>query len=470
MGGGGSRYGGYGMGMYVNPEQFASGWNMAGTIGSALNIENAEAAQQENQQLAPLRMQEAQNASEMSRYQLMGEKMNSDLAHNSYENAMIADTARKAEIADDPATAWDQGFQALKDKGIDQAGQFIGRYSPSMVERVNQGYDETSSLARGTRAPASSREQSSPEDYARYFANVPPEKMEQIADTTGRALELLSGVHDEQSWEQAKAAAVKAGMPAAAKLGPYNNGLPAQSLYQHFLGIHNYVTQRIMDQSTGLPAPLVTGKTQVMGDTIYGINEETPSGMPTATPIAHVPTNTIVGYDKFGHAVYGDTRAVPGMGPQERTGTFAVTTPRYGGTGAAAIAAKQNGWLAIHPGDMAGATAFAGGIKQMSPQEISQAADKMAETDYGRLVQNAGMGGPPAPDMNTFLNTQRAMYMNQLSQQNAPQGGQPGNPRGGQRYDQAASINSARAAIKRGAPRAAVIARLKAAGISTAGL
>lgn len=52
---------------------------------------------------------------------------------------------------------------------------------------------------------------------------------------------------------------------------------------------------------------------------------------------------------------------------------------------------KQAAWLAIHPNDAAGALAYANGQRQMSPQQMSIAAQNLAEKDMAGDVSTMGM-------------------------------------------------------------------------------
>jgi hypothetical protein len=470
---GGMGYGGYrGMGMYVNPEQFASGFSAATTIGQALNIENAQ------------REQGVQ--SQQEQYALQGAEMDQNLKRTSYNNAMIANAARTA--GDDPV-AWDTNFKALQDKGITEAGQFVGRYSPAMAERVTNGYDETAGLARGSRPSSSIADAQSP-DYDRMFAGQTPEQMAKVADTSRRAMDLLSGVHDQESWDAAKAAAIKGGMDPrfVAALGPYNP-IQAKRLYDHFLQTSNYLSGRMAGEMTGEPEPLVPSKTVNIGDSIYSLNENTSSGIASATEIAHVPESQFVGIDpKTGHAIYHDQRPMAGGGPQETEGIYDVQPKGYGMGGS--FEAKKQAWLAANPGDIQGALNYANpsSNKRMTAQQQSIAADKLAQADYGHLVQNEASGGPPAPtDMNAYIKQRTEYYKGQLAADNAPQsnvtgpGGAQGGPvakgqmRGtdGQTYDVTGTLANAKAAISRNpSKKAAIIGKLKKVlpGINTAGL
>jgi hypothetical protein len=90
----------------------------------------------------------------------------------------------------------------------------------------------------------------------------------------------------------------------------------------------------------------------------------------------------------------------------------------------------------------------------------------LATGDY-RAAINAG---EQIPDPAAYVERKRVQYEQDIAQKNAPQSASGNGQQRQQQYDQTATISNAKMAIKRGAPRAAVIARLKAAGLSTQGL
>lgn len=430
--------GGYGLGALLDPQ--GAQINSANTIGQALNIENAE------------RDQAVEN--DMNRYRTQQTQMQTALERQTYNDAMIAHAARTA--AGD-ADAWDQNFRALDAQGVPGARQWIGRYSPAAEDQISRGYDPQSPTARASR-PSSPLNSQAP-NYDMMFAKTPGDQIPAIADRTGRAMDLLAGVKDSATWEAAKAQAAKLGIPTQ-NLGSYNP-IKVQAIYDHLLDLHDYLSQRTMDQSLGVPAPLVSsGKPMSIGDTLYSVDTETPTGEATATPIAHAAQSQFIGVDRAtGRPIYHDVHPIPGT-PSDTMGPYAVQ-PK-GSVGAQTYDRKMQAWLSIHPGDNEGALAYANNQKQLSPQEINETSLKMAQAD----LHSAIGAGETIADPGQYVEQRAAQYRSDLSAAPAP----ALNQRNAPRYDQTASLAAARAALKRGAPRASVLARLKQAGISPAGL
>ena len=435
--------GAYGLGQLLDP---GGGMqvNAATDIGSVIATQNAQSEQQENAQISPYKVQAA--------------KMQNALDTTTYNDSMIAHAAKTS--TGDP-DQWDQNFRALDAQGVPGARQWIGRYSPAAMDSIERGYDPAGPLARATRPSMESMSGGQGTDYDKLFSQTAPEQIPQIADRTGRAMDLLATVKDAPTWEAAKAQAAKLGIPTQG-MGSYSP-LKTQMLYQHLLGIHDYLSSRTADQGLGVPAPNVASKTQNVGDTLYSVNADTPSGVAEATQIAHVPESTFVGTDKAsGRPVYHDTRPVPGQ-PADTMGPYEVNAK---GSHDTTFDSKMKAWTTAHPGDDDGAMAYANGQKQMTPQEITKSALTLATGDY----RSAIAAGEQISDPNAYVEQHRRQYEQDITQKNAPQSAGGNGQQRQQQYDQTATLANARMRIKQGAPRAAVIAKMKAAGLSTQGL
>jgi hypothetical protein len=62
---------------------------------------------------------------------------------------------------------------------------------------------------------------------------------------------------------------------------------------------------------------------------------------------------------------------------------------------------KQKAWLTLHPGDNAGALAFVGGQKQMTPEEVNRVAVTLANQAYNAAINNPT--GQPPGDRDAFI-------------------------------------------------------------------
>lgn len=123
------------------------------------------------------------------------------------------------------------------------------------------------------------------------------------------------------------------------------------------------------------------------------------------------------GTDASGHAILLNTHPAPGANPLTVTSTAISGKP---GAGVATFDAKQAAWMAVHPGDAAGALQFAGGKKSLDPAQIAIAARGAALHEQ----QNAALtGGTVNVDDLTSQFTQE--FSQAASVGSAPAGGAP---------------------------------------------
>lgn len=268
----------------VDNNAFASG------LGAAQNFRANEQMMDLRSQLAPYEVQDAQQRSVLNDYAIKGAQQKQELTDQAMTSQQIAMAAQQAELAPDPEAAWDENFKALQAKGIAQAGQFVGRYSPMLASRVSGAYANDAGAAGGpTRAKAAAAAQEGAGmDFDRAFASVPPQQIPQILERTGQMMDALSKVRNAQDWEAMKAAEVKAGFPQAASLGAFSP-LTIPRLYDHLLQQFNYLQNRAADQMSGAPNPLIQGKVENVGGQLFAVNDRTETGMPTVTPLTANP-------------------------------------------------------------------------------------------------------------------------------------------------------------------------------------
>lgn len=75
-------------------------------------------------------------------------------------------------------------------------------------------------------------------------------------------------------------------------------------------------------------------------------------------------------------------RAGPPRSKPNWTATIAAQSGGKSGGPASVFKQKQEGWLSVHPGDQQGALDYAGGRKEMSPQDEQKAAANIAKAEF----------------------------------------------------------------------------------------
>lgn len=391
--------------------------------------------------LAPFKVQEAQYQSNES-----GRK--DVLSQQDYENNLVADVARRAKAVD-PQQApqvWDQGMQALADKGIGLAEQYVGHYRPDLADHVYSTFG--GETAGGRKGGAGGEAEAVPgfdsEAFTRSIATVPLPLLQKSLGNLNRAIQGFNNVKDAASWQAELQALQESGIPVAQFL-PNTDWTPmnyaaAHRLIQGMTARRDLIADRVAEMGVGLPG-------------------ETPKPM-------YEPSYQFLGTDDQGRAITMDTRTgQANVGSQMRInpkpsvamGTFNL---KY-------QAAINQGYTKQQ------ALEFANGKRSMGPAQIQIEALKIANQ---QLYDETNAGTPPAnPDQ--WVRNRTAQIVQELSTAGAPSTSAPagnGGARPAARMSQAdkqTSIANARAALKAHPDkRGVIIQRLKAAGIPTNGL
>ena len=261
-----------------------------------------------------------------------------------FRNQLISNAAAHALDAD----SWDDAMRAAVQKGAPEAGQYIGRYTPLLQQRLFDAYSGApaqGASGAGTAGPAGVP--ATPADQLdRMYQNVTPQQMAQSLQKNNMILTALSTVKDEQSYNAAIARLQQAGFPNAAQLaGPYSpmNVLRLWNETQQRVG---YLQNRVSAASTGAPSPLIKGEFQNVGGVGYSVDPYNNTAKALTPPVQKPVPDA---YDKDGNPIFYTEQGGlvrPGSGTvgtdvaaariqrsENDTGNPAATNPRSTATG-----------------------------------------------------------------------------------------------------------------------------------------
>ena len=152
-------------------------------------------------------------------------------------------------------------MRAAVQRGAPEAGQYVGRYTPLLQQRLFDAYGGSGAPgaitgAGGGAAPASGGTGGAvPADSMdRMYANATPTQLAQSLQKNNMILQAISTVRDEQSYAKAITALTQAGIPNAASLaGPYNP-LNVVRLYNDAFQRSAYLQDKVTAAAAGAPA------------------------------------------------------------------------------------------------------------------------------------------------------------------------------------------------------------------------
>ena len=250
----------------------------------------APLAQAQTYQTGQTQQQTAQTQLQMLNRQNSGQDI-------TFRNQLIANAAAHALDAD----SWDAAMREAVDKGAPEAGQFIGRYTPLLQQRLfgayagggGQGAAAPTGGTPVTGAPPAAQ----PADMLdRQYQSYTPQQLAQSLQRTNMFLGALSTVRDQPSYDRAINQLVQAGFPQAASLRGQYNPLQLTNLWNTAQQRALYLQNRVGASASGAPNPLVKTDMQVVDN--VGYSPYTGRQMTPAEPKK-------IGMDQFGKDVYG---------------------------------------------------------------------------------------------------------------------------------------------------------------------
>lgn len=338
----------------------------------------------------------------------LADKQKSSMAKTAAtDEALIANAAALATDAD----TWDEKMQTLVDKGVDEARQFIGRFSTRLQHQVSSAYSAASPSAAlsgmQSEDPTGAAPQSglggagggggapqNDQSFDQLFAGHTPQQLQDAFGHLEKMRAAISAVAHAKDpaaeWDsQAQA------MGLQDQVGKYSPEA-LQQLAHDTIPVDNYLRGRFLRQGAGVPEAKLPAKIDNVNGTLYAVDLTDPSH-PIAKPLTPQGKGTLVGTTKDGKGVYYD----PVTG-KETTGSVVLSAkPGTNGQKTTVYALKQSAWLQAHPGDTQGALDYAGGLKgkNLSAEQIQVAASMQA----AREVADASLAGAQIPDPQAFI-------------------------------------------------------------------
>lgn len=454
---GGSRYGmggSYGMLPPMEIDPLGRG------IQDATQLQNFQVQQQENSLLPAeiaAKRADLQQQQSLLPLQAIEAQQKSQLQTADYGNAMIANAARRA-MAADPADApgvWDSEMETAAKNGVGAATQYIGHYTDDRAQQVFDALGGQSDSR--SRAAAGQPAGPDPAILQQKLTQIPKPQLMSMVRNQNMVINAFNGIKTADDLT----AAVQNLKQSGVDVTPFMQGIDLND--KSPLGFaRNYAT---IHQAVQTLTPYRDAAQTVLA--VQGTGG-------VVVPPTSKGSYMVAGYDANGQPIMvnrNNPNAPPitiqgaGIKPSAGTQTFL---------------AKQQGWLAIHPGDEDGALQYANGQKKLQQSEVMN----MALTRANQQMGDAVLAGEVIPDPNKWQHD-KAKENYQLLTGSPSGSGTPGSaakpsapasPPGGRGpshlspQDIQASIANAKAAIGRGANRAVVIQRLQAAGVPIQGL
>ena len=171
-----------------------------------------------------------------------------------YRNQLIADAAAHALDAD----SWDAAMRAAVQKGAPEAGQYVGRYTPLLQQRLFGAYAAgapAGAAGASGGAPAAGGEATPTAALDQVYANATPDQLAQSLQKNNAILNILSSVRDQRSLDAAHTQLAALGIPGERFLGKsYSSLVTPQQLNQLFTGTQQraaYLQDKVAAASTG---------------------------------------------------------------------------------------------------------------------------------------------------------------------------------------------------------------------------
>jgi hypothetical protein len=437
---GGQRYGG-GYGGSMLPALDVQQYNVASPLEEAAKIQQLQGENAlQPARLQALNTENAQRQSELTTYNALQPgviaqaKAQSQLQQANDFQTQVGQVAKQVQALDpdERADYWDAQLKKLAGNGNVIASQYIGHYRDDLAQSVSDTYG-TGAQAEGGRQPPAARSQISsvmndPEALQRTIAQMTPPQRVQSLKIQNALITAFNGITNEQSFNAAIDDVRRSGFPVdrfISPSAPWQTNYAAihnriQSMVPERDALADYVARETSGAPIGAAAPL--GQSMYIG-----------SQPGTQFPVYH---NPVTNQDTTGTTPVGPkpSAAISTFMFKQRAGLDAGMTPDQ-------------------------ALEFANGKRDMSPAQMQEAASAQA----GRDLADLSLAGAPPADPKAYLVQQTQAHMADLANASGTGGG--GAPPPPQKLAPAVALSQAKAAIAQGAPRAAVLARLKQMGV-----
>lgn len=273
-------------------------FNLATPLEAANTITAGQQANQLSSQLAPLKVSAAQNEltsqglqNDAAQVALGTQRQAAAVKGQDLQNALIAGAVGTVDPnAPDASAQWDAALKKAKDQGADGAGQFIGKYSPALLQRVTAGYSAGSPLAAQAALAGGGSPATSPlagtaaaggtgvEDFDARFKGMSTEQLQPVAQKLDSIKQALVDVSNAQNpsaaWDE-KATAL--GHPEW--VGHYSP-LRLQQMWAASVPMADYLDKRLTQTAAGVPEPVIPPVQKEVGGILYNIDPKT--GVATA--------------------------------------------------------------------------------------------------------------------------------------------------------------------------------------------
>jgi hypothetical protein len=355
---------------------------------------------------------------------LADQKKASQVKNVATDEALIANAAALATDSD----TWDQAMQTLADKGVDEARQYIGRFSTELQGRVTRAYSagspsaalaaglsdnptglggpESGLAGAGAAEGAGQTNGAQATNFDQLFAGHTPEQLQASFDHLEKMRAAITAVSQSQNPAAEWAKQVQA-LGIGDQAGPYSPQALQQAA-QDIIPVDNYLRGRMMRGGAGVGPPKIPAKIDNVGGVMYSVDMTDPSH-PKSTAMTPQGKSVLVGTDKDGVGIYYDSTT-----GKETKGSIPLNAkPGTNGQKQTVYSLKQAAWLQAHPGDTQGALDYAGGLKgkNLSPEQIQVAATMAAS----RELADAAMAGAQIPDAQAFITERTAQLVQQIT-------------------------------------------------------
>lgn len=223
------------------------------------------------------------------------------------------------------AGSWDKNVDDLIAKGVPEAAQYRGRYSPILQQRLTSAYsgmNETGNIAEGKSKPVGGQPEAGNLDQR--FAQTTPEQRSKTLQTLQAVTGALESIGDEKSWNEAKARLHAQGVPMIDQAGDYSP-IKVASLYEKLRPIQEYLEGRTATEGAGVPTVAPTPETKVAGNSIFSIDPYTGEAKVIGTSQSSAKYSS-AGTDADGNPVIYNNQTGQRVSSGDGDGTFGFET------------------------------------------------------------------------------------------------------------------------------------------------
>lgn len=183
------------------------------------------------------------------------------------------------------AQSWDEAMRNLSARGVKEARQYIGRYSPELQNSLSRIYGGGPASATGGSPTAAGGANGDQIQLA--LRDVPPEQLGQSLQRLDMVTNALNGVKDVASWDKAAQELAQSGIPQAAQFighvsDPATATLRARQILANIEPLRNAIQERLTLGAAGLNTatpPMI----EKVGESLVSIDPRTGEVKPIYT-------------------------------------------------------------------------------------------------------------------------------------------------------------------------------------------